>query len=284
MDDHTIIPLVGVGGAIGDVNVIPDIAIVIGTIEFIARFPVDLGQGVKDGVITDRAAVVVPEGPGVVDRIGHVHNAALLQGELEVLVIGAPFGIKRHGIKFVDILGWNQTIFLHFDNLDALGADLGMEPHIEFEFVVKEAIIVAEAKGVTALGIGQRFAVGVIKEGIFFAHLNQGRTDRHEGVRQIAIARGGAFNALENPAHSEAWITIGGAGTGGGDFGCRRRNARHLRHNRPHRTDGVGIFGADGDTAPCIDDQEKHFAVDKARRLAQGQERGHPDFVNSRPR
>ena len=75
VDDHAIVPTIGVAGGVGHGDLVPE-GLVVGAVIVVARLIMHLGRVGKDGIIARRAAVGVPEEPGAIDRVGNVIDFA----------------------------------------------------------------------------------------------------------------------------------------------------------------------------------------------------------------
>ena len=183
MDDHGVIPFIGARRVIGKGYCRPAARVERARASG-ATLPVDSEPLVEEWRV---GGVVVPESPGPVNGVGDVEYGSLglaqfVEAHVEIDV--PAFRFDHVGIPAVEVL-----VFDGFDAGDQVRtfAHLGADAEVEFELVVERAIVVTEAKGEFAVGIGNGVAVGVVGHRIFLAHLHQDVMDGHllAGLVQI---------------------------------------------------------------------------------------------------
>ncbi len=220
--DHRVVPLVGAGGVVGDHQRGAG-RTVEGTLGLTAPLPEDGDAAVEEGRAV--AQIVVPIFPGPVDTVGDVEDGRFQRVDGvrgHVKVDRAALGIDDTRVEAVEFL---LAGLLDAGDTRRTLPDFGADTCVEFQLVVQEAVIVAEAELELAVGIGDSVAVRVVGEGVLLAHLHQNVVDGHSAAAYIHIAGriGGrlAFAAGQYACDVEAALRHVRAPGAGGGHGVR---------------------------------------------------------------
>ena len=181
--DDRIIPLVGAGRVVGDDHRRAVVGVE-GAFGPLGLLPVD-----GDGAIHGRrvGGVVVPEPPRPVERIGDVKHlrlylVELVDGQVEVDV--AAFRFQDVGIPAVQFL---LVGLLDAGDQAVAVPHLGADAKVQLQFIVENAVVVAEVEAEAAGTVGDGVAVGVVGELVLLAHLHQDVVDGHGRALLLAI-------------------------------------------------------------------------------------------------